>query len=114
MGKIIDPAHPNDDLLAQRPREQATEAVARAIDHLYPGHGFMSVQRDDGSWQTIHFESATKLCGGTIEVKREPPESPPDMFCSKCGRITMNLTKPPDMGSAEELGRRIVVPGLPE
>ena len=114
------PIHSNP-LLDQRPREQASEATARIIDHLYPGHGFMRCQKEDGSWYVVHVErpsatpGASKICGGLISTEAQSPDGVSDrqMVCSKCGVIRMNLKKP--ASSVEEMpaerGRHIYVPG---
>lgn len=107
------PIHSNP-LLAARPREQASEATARMLDHLYPGHGFMRCQREDGSWYVVHFESPEKLCGGLITTEAQGGEgSDRQMVCSKCGVIRMNLRKPTVSEDQMPLepGRHIFLPG---
>lgn len=105
----------HNPLLDARPREQASEATARILDHLYPGHGFMRCQRHDNSWYVVHFESPTAICGGIIETKSQSPDGVGDvqMVCSKCGVIRMNLNKPAVSKDTLpiEPGRHIYVPG---
>lgn len=108
-------------LLAERPREQASEATARMLDHLYPGHGFMRCQREDGAWYVVHVEKPSpnpgksKICGGLVTTEAQSPDGTSDrqMVCSKCGVIRMNLNKP--AVSKDEMpiepGRHIWLPG---
>lgn len=102
-------------LLDERPREQASEAMAMMLDHLYPGHGFMRCQKDSGEWYVVHFEGPEKLCGGRVITRAQSPDgtSDPQMVCSKCGVIRMNLKKPPvaEEQMPIEPGRHIYVPG---
>ena len=111
LGPDGSPIHSNP-LLADRPREQASEATARIIDHLYPGHGFMRCQDDKGSWYVVHFESPTAICGGLIDTVSQPDGSDRQMKCSKCGVIRMNLEKPSKQEDQLplEAGRHIYVP----
>lgn len=108
MSSLLGPD--GQEINKDRPREFANEAFAEMMAHLFPDHGFMVCEKEDGTKHVIHFEHADGLCGGIMDVKREADGSDPSMNCSKCGRIRSQMPKPHTIKLEEEVGRHIYVP----